>query len=451
MAPVGKKLNTLSTPKAKNVLVQKCETVSIRALLVFLNDTLDCDLRSMDELKTGAVYCQIMHRLFPTTIQIQKVKFYTNYKSDFEINFRLLHNCMTKLNIKRYMPVEELIVGHNHVDFCNWLYKFYRFNDDGKEYDARKVRKDMPIGLSKTPELASFATGSHNAMYKCQSMIFNYAKETSRFQRSGSLDGRSCRPTKSKKPEPEKQTKPLLLKKEQPPKDCEFLADCRKVSLPPETEDEREELSAEQSQLQKLFMERLNAKKKGLSAETYTIKTSKNSTNYSKPKEFTSFKALSQEFKQATKDLQNRNEIISHLNYEISRLTTKQEMLAKKVWTVEQILTKYGNNPAYAVQELKEIIFNNSQMAAVSPRTKPEYLMPRKDDGTACSKYVANKQKPVKNSMPTRYCSEFRTCLEISPKKEGKKKKAKEPNFGEFVCDRCHLRDDHRRLDHEVD
>ncbi|XP_017069906.2 microtubule-associated protein RP/EB family member 1C [Drosophila eugracilis] len=228
---------------ATNVVVQKTEMVSIRILMVFLNQTLDCDLRSMDDLKTGAVYCQVMHRLFPTSIQIHKVKFYTYKKTDFEINFRILGNCMEKLKVNRQLPVGDLISGHNQVEFCNWIYKFFKKNDDGSEYDAKKVRKDSRIGLCRAPESSGFANGGKNAIYKCKSMIFNYSMDTFKYERRNSLDGRMGELPRFKKLE---QERPIIqpTQKPKPRKEitnaCGFLAESKLVSLPSESEAEVE-------------------------------------------------------------------------------------------------------------------------------------------------------------------------------------------------------------------
>ncbi|XP_016963978.2 uncharacterized protein LOC108033853 [Drosophila biarmipes] len=401
-------------PTLVNVVVGKNEMVSIRNLLVFINNTLDCELRGMDDLKTGAVYCQIMHRLFPTAMPIHKVKFYTHKQSEFEANFRLLHNCLKKLNVSRFMPVEELIVGRNHVDFCNWMYKFFKFNDNGCEYDAKKVRKDSPIGLSRSLEIAAFSTGNLSAMYKCQSMNFNYAKDPFRLTRRHSLDSRRLNSTAL-----EREIKPPTRKTAPPKKTTkanEYLAESRNVSLPPDSEDELE-ICGNPSYLQRQLTEKLKSEKKNMTGLTYSIEPSNSTTKCLKPQEFTSWKALSEKVVQLTNDLQAKDETIGNLNCEVRCLTTDQLMLAGKVRSVEQTLINYGNNPVCAVQQLKEILFNSSQVAAVRPRTRPGGA--NHEDQPSCSNYQSARERPAKQTMPPRHSRELKPCIEFSPKEGG--------------------------------
>ncbi|XP_037708711.1 uncharacterized protein LOC119546487 [Drosophila subpulchrella] len=435
MTPVSKKANPTPIPMVKNVIVNKNDMVSIRNLLVFLNNTLDCELRGMDDLKTGAVYCQIMHRLFPTTIPINKVKFYTHKRSDFEVNYRLLHNCFAKLNVSRFMPVEELIVGHNHVDFCNWIHKFFKINDDGREYDAKKVRKGSAIGLSKSPELAAFSTGNLNAMYKCQSMTFNYTKDPFRPNRRGSLD---CRRYINN--EPEKQIKPPIRKPPPPKittKPSEFLVESRHVSLPSDSESELE-ISVPPSNLQNQLTDKLNFEKKHLAGVSYTIEPSSFANRCLKPREFTSWKSLSEKCSQLTNDLQTKDRLIGSLNCEIRSLNADQKMMAGKLQSAEQTLRLYGKNPTFAVQQLKEILLNTSQVAAVRPRTRPDYAdstETNNDDKPSCSNFQATREidqrthlaRPGKRTMPPRNSKEFKTCIEFASK-EGRVTELKEHN-----------------------
>ncbi|XP_016970995.1 uncharacterized protein LOC108038677 [Drosophila rhopaloa] len=370
MSSLQNKTKAQPTQMAKNVIVQKTEMISIRSLLVFLNNTLDCELRGMDDLKTGAVYCQVMHRLFPTSILIHKVKFYTHTKVDFDANFRLLHNCFEKLKVTRYLPVEELIVGHNHVDFCNWIYKFYKVNDNGQEYDAKKVRKDSPIGLSKSLEIACFATGNLNAMHKCQSMIFNYTKNPYKYERRSSLDSRSIDRLKLKKPESQKQSIKPPPQTKGARKASEFHAESKNVSLPSDSEGELT-TGTQQPYPQNQYAEKHNSKR-ALTGVSFTIESPNNSKNGPDPKEFKSWKALIDKCDQSKNELQSKAATIRDLQCKIRHLDIEQEQLADKLGNVEHILFKYGDNPKYAVQQLKDILLNNPQVVAIRPRRRHE-------------------------------------------------------------------------------
>ncbi|EDW66223.1 proline-rich protein 36 [Drosophila virilis] len=137
----------------KNVLVMKKDTCSVRELLNWVNAEMQCDVRELSELKTGGVYCQFVHKLFPAEISLTKVYLYTNTSYEIEANFKLLRNTFAKLNIRKDVPNRELAKGRGHYEFLNWLHKFHKMNHNGRAYDASKERCGKPIGLKKIVEV----------------------------------------------------------------------------------------------------------------------------------------------------------------------------------------------------------------------------------------------------------------------------------------------------------
>ncbi|XP_030568964.1 titin-like [Drosophila novamexicana] len=136
----------------KNVMVMKKDTCSVRELLNWVNAEMQCDVRELSELKTGGVYCQFVHKLFPAEISLTKVYLYTNASYEIEANFKLLRNTFAKLNIRKDVPNRELAKGRGHYEFLNWLHKFHKMNHNGRAYDASKERRGKPIGLKKIVE-----------------------------------------------------------------------------------------------------------------------------------------------------------------------------------------------------------------------------------------------------------------------------------------------------------
>ena len=65
---------------AVNVCVTTCtasDNYSRHDMLLWINHTLQADLKKIEELCTGAVYCQFMDMLFPGAVALKKVKFNT--------------------------------------------------------------------------------------------------------------------------------------------------------------------------------------------------------------------------------------------------------------------------------------------------------------------------------------------------------------------------------------
>ncbi|XP_064539711.1 proteoglycan 4-like [Drosophila montana] len=136
----------------KNVMVMKKDTCSVRELLNWVNAEMQCDVKELSELKTGGVYCQFVHKLFPAELSLTKVYMYTNASYEIEANFKLLRNTFAKLNIRKDVPYRELAKGRGHYEFLNWLHKFHKMNHNGRPYDAFKERRGKPIGLKRIVE-----------------------------------------------------------------------------------------------------------------------------------------------------------------------------------------------------------------------------------------------------------------------------------------------------------
>ncbi|KAH8270694.1 hypothetical protein KR044_006652 [Drosophila immigrans] len=148
---------------AKNVIVLRRDVWSVRDLLVWLNGEMKCKVVNISDLRTGAVYCQMMHRLYPDVMPLMSVKLYTRKENDFEHNFALLTEAFKTLNITIDLPSMRLINGFGHADFLNWYHKFYEANVTGvAPYRPRLERHNSKIGLkpglplkSTTAETAS--------------------------------------------------------------------------------------------------------------------------------------------------------------------------------------------------------------------------------------------------------------------------------------------------------
>ena len=88
-------------------------------MLAWVNDCLDSQLAKIEEMCSGAAYCQFMDMLFPGSISLKKVKFGTNLEHEFIQNFKILQNSFKKMNVDK--------VGYRYLDeniyecFCRYL------------------------------------------------------------------------------------------------------------------------------------------------------------------------------------------------------------------------------------------------------------------------------------------------------------------------------------------
>ncbi|EDW71243.1 uncharacterized protein Dvir_GJ16253 [Drosophila virilis] len=142
----------MSHRRAKNVCLMKRDILSVRAPISWINDALQAEVKELQELCTGAIYCQLMHLgLFPKDVPIAKVHFCCDLQREFETNYRIPRNSFTNLDLNIEIPVRKLQYGRGHYEFVNWFHKFYRVNSNDEPYDALQVRRGSRIGL-RQPE-----------------------------------------------------------------------------------------------------------------------------------------------------------------------------------------------------------------------------------------------------------------------------------------------------------
>lgn len=77
------------------------ENLSRHDMLSWVNDCLTSSFSKIEELCTGAAYCQFMDMLFPGSIMLKKVKFKTNLEHEYIQNFKLLQAAFKKMNVEK--------------------------------------------------------------------------------------------------------------------------------------------------------------------------------------------------------------------------------------------------------------------------------------------------------------------------------------------------------------
>jgi RP/EB family microtubule-associated protein len=124
------------------------DNLSRHDMLAWINDTLQANMVKIEELCSGAVYCQFMDMLFPGCIGLKRVKFNTNLEHEYINNFKVLQSSFQKMAVDKIIPVEKLVKGRfqDNFEFIQWFKKFFDANYDGKEYDAMAVRGGEPLG-----------------------------------------------------------------------------------------------------------------------------------------------------------------------------------------------------------------------------------------------------------------------------------------------------------------
>lgn len=88
------------------------------------------NLNKIEQLGSGAVYCQIFDVIHPGKIAISKVNWKAKNDYEFISNLKILQSGFDKVGIKRYVEVEKLAKAkyQDNLEFIQWLKRYYDVN-----------------------------------------------------------------------------------------------------------------------------------------------------------------------------------------------------------------------------------------------------------------------------------------------------------------------------------
>uniref|UniRef100_A0AAZ3PIF6 Microtubule-associated protein RP/EB family member 2 n=1 Tax=Oncorhynchus tshawytscha TaxID=74940 RepID=A0AAZ3PIF6_ONCTS len=119
------------------------ETMSRHDITAWVNDLLGLNYTKVEQLSSGAAYCQFMDLLFPGCVSLKKVKFQAKFEHEYIHNFKLLQASFKRMNVDKIIPVEKLVKARfqDNLDFIQWFKRFFDANYDGKDYDPLQARQ----------------------------------------------------------------------------------------------------------------------------------------------------------------------------------------------------------------------------------------------------------------------------------------------------------------------
>ncbi|KAJ8924182.1 hypothetical protein NQ315_006973 [Exocentrus adspersus] len=146
------------------------ENLSRHDMLAWVNECLQSNFGKIEELCTGAAYCQFMDMLFPGSVQLKRVKFKTNLEHEYIQNFKILQASFKKMSVDKIIPVDKLIKARfqDNFEFLQWFKKFFDANYDGRDYDALDARGGITIGSAANNNSHGGGLNSHHATQKPQ-------------------------------------------------------------------------------------------------------------------------------------------------------------------------------------------------------------------------------------------------------------------------------------------
>jgi len=139
-------INVFSTSVSTNNL-------SRQELVQWVNDTLELNVKKVEHLCTGAVYCQFMHMMFGGKIRLKRVKWESKLEHDYIQNFKILQEAFKKTGCDKTIPVERLVKGkfQDNFEFVQWFKKFFDANYHGQSYDPSAARDGNWLAVAGNP------------------------------------------------------------------------------------------------------------------------------------------------------------------------------------------------------------------------------------------------------------------------------------------------------------
>lgn len=85
------------------------DNISRQAVLAWVNDQAQSQLTKVEEMSTGAAYCQLTDRLFPGSVNLKKVKWNSRSEVDWINNWRILQKSWTDLGIDKVRFIVDFV------------------------------------------------------------------------------------------------------------------------------------------------------------------------------------------------------------------------------------------------------------------------------------------------------------------------------------------------------
>jgi len=129
------------------------ENLSRHEMLAWVNDCLATKYAKVEELCSGAAYCQFMDMLFPGCIPIKRVKFKTKLEHEYIQNFKVLQGGFKKMTVDKIVPVDKLVKGRfqDNFEFLQWFKRFFDANYQGQDYDPIAARGGIEVATGGRP------------------------------------------------------------------------------------------------------------------------------------------------------------------------------------------------------------------------------------------------------------------------------------------------------------
>jgi len=141
--------------------------ISAPELIKWINQTLNLNIESLNEISKGVIPCLLIKQMNPESLNQNKIKMNSLNDSDSFDNFKLFQRALTAIGINK--PIEiDFIIQKNFkyvLEFAQWLKKMVVENEanlKSKFIDEEDVNKILMERLNKKKHFAKFSYLSPN-------------------------------------------------------------------------------------------------------------------------------------------------------------------------------------------------------------------------------------------------------------------------------------------------
>lgn len=122
--------------------------VSKNEILRWINDTLLLGVAKIEQLGTGAVYCQLFDSIYPGVLPMSKVNWKAKAEPGYVANYKLLQQGFDKTSHKKHIEVTKLVrcKYQDNLEFAQWFHAMWKMHGgEGQTYDPEERRGNIKI------------------------------------------------------------------------------------------------------------------------------------------------------------------------------------------------------------------------------------------------------------------------------------------------------------------
>jgi len=117
-------------------------------LIKWVNDLLNINIQKVEEMATGAYYCQLLDMIYrdPPVVALSKVNFAAKYDYEYVKNWNVLQAVFTSQGVQKYVDVGKLVKAkyQDNLEFFQWFKSWFDSKYSGADYDP-KAKRDAAI------------------------------------------------------------------------------------------------------------------------------------------------------------------------------------------------------------------------------------------------------------------------------------------------------------------